>query len=61
MNTAKAVGSAWFCVGLCLATQRHKNGTQVINLIIFNKVAKRAQLEDEIKKKDLKIILFDFS
>jgi hypothetical protein len=21
--TAKAVGSAWFCVGLCLATQKH--------------------------------------
>jgi hypothetical protein len=26
--TAKAGGSAWFCVGLCLATQRHKNETQ---------------------------------
>jgi len=29
--TAKAGGSAWFCVGLCLATQRHKNGTQLRN------------------------------
>jgi hypothetical protein len=28
-DTAKAVGSAWFCVGLCLATQRHTNGTQM--------------------------------
>ena len=25
LDTAKAVGSAWFCVGLCLATQRHKD------------------------------------
>ena len=27
-NIAKLSGSAWFCVGLCLATHRHKTGTQ---------------------------------